>query len=85
MLDSKTVRLGEVGNFYLTSHSEGSEIWKKQFRKIKRINLRFLATLFVREALQKATFKPVNLSTSNSVFFTLFVSNRCRTQRFFFA
>jgi len=60
MLDSKTVRLGEVGNFYLTTHSEGSETMEEAgTEKIKRINLRFLPTLFVREALQKATFKPV--------------------------
>ena len=60
MLDSKTVRLGELGNFRLTAHTEGSDsIEKASPEKIKKINLRFLATKLVREALQKATFKPV--------------------------
>jgi len=60
MLDSKTIRLGEVGNFRLTAHSEASE--KKEevtAENIKQINLRFLPTKYVREQLQNATFKPV--------------------------
>ncbi|MDD3281177.1 MAG: DNA-binding protein, partial [Bacteroidales bacterium] len=60
MLDSKTVRLGELGNFRLTASTEGSETMEEVSpEKIKKINLRFLATKSVREALQKATFKPV--------------------------
>jgi len=60
MLDSKTVRLGDLGNFRLTANTEGSDTMEEASpEKIKKINLRFLATKLVREALQKATFKPV--------------------------
>lgn len=60
MLDSKTVQLGELGNFRLTAHTESSENMEEVTAdKIKRINLRFVAAKFVKEALQKATFKTV--------------------------
>jgi hypothetical protein len=57
---SKTIRLGEVGNFGLTAHSEASETKEEvTAENIKHINLRFLPTKYVREQLQKVTFKPV--------------------------
>jgi predicted histone-like DNA-binding protein len=60
MLDSKTVRLGEVGNYRLTAFTESSETKEEvTAEKIKQINMRFLPTKYVREQLQKATFKPV--------------------------
>ncbi|MDD3281601.1 MAG: HU family DNA-binding protein [Bacteroidales bacterium] len=57
MLDAKSIQLGELGNFYLTLHTESSETKEEVTAdKIKKINIRFRPTAFVREALQKANF-----------------------------
>lgn len=60
MLDGKTVQLGELGTFRLTISAEGAaSVDEVSTDLIKKVNLRFLPSLTVREALQKATFVPV--------------------------
>ncbi|MBP7103377.1 MAG: HU family DNA-binding protein [Bacteroidales bacterium] len=57
MLDAKSIQLGELGNFYLTLHTESSETKEEVTAdKIKKINIRFRPSAFVRESLQKANF-----------------------------
>ena len=57
MLDAKSIQLGELGNLYLTLHTEGSETKEEVTSdKIKKVNIRFRPSASVREALQKAHF-----------------------------
>ena len=59
MLDGKTIQLGELGSFRLTINTEGvGSLEEVTTDLIKKVNLRFLPSVTVREALQKATFTP---------------------------
>lgn len=60
LLDGHTVQLGELGSFSLTITSEACRGEKEVTPdKIKKVNLRFRISKTMREALDKATFKPV--------------------------
>lgn len=60
LLDGHTVQLGDLGTFNLTITAEGQKEEKKvSADDIKKVNLRFRISKTMREALDKATFKPV--------------------------
>lgn len=60
LLDGHTVQLGDLGTFNLTITAEGQKEEKKvSADDIKKVNLRFRISKVMREALDKATFKPV--------------------------
>ncbi len=57
LLDGKTVQLGELGSFQLTINSAGVDTEAEVTAKlVQKINLRFLPSTTVKEALAKATF-----------------------------
>ena len=60
LLDGHTVQLGDLGTFNLTITAEGQKEEKKvSADDIEKVNLRFRISKTMREALDKATFKPV--------------------------
>jgi len=61
LLAGNTVKLGDWGTFYLTVNSEGKENEADVTAAlIKRVNINFLAGDELREALDKAEFKPAS-------------------------
>lgn len=57
LLEGRTVKMGDWGTFYLTSHSLPSDTKQEATaKKISKINIRFLPSDALRIALQKATF-----------------------------
>ena len=64
LLAGNTVKLGDWGTFYLTVNSNGAEIEQAVTASlIKQVNINFLAGDELREALDKAEFKPASSLT----------------------
>jgi len=62
LLDGHTVEIENLGTFRLTANSEGVD--KKEelsANNIKSINMRFVPSKTTKEALQKATFKDMEI------------------------
>lgn len=57
LTDGKTVKLGDLGTFYLTITSDGVETREKvTAQQVKSVKVRFMPSLKLREAIAKATF-----------------------------
>jgi predicted histone-like DNA-binding protein len=65
LLEGHTVELGDMGSFYVTASTEGSETEKEvTANKIKGLNLRFRVSKGFKVELKKATFIDISsLST----------------------
>jgi len=64
LLAGNTVKLGDWGTFYLTVNSNGAETEQAVTAAlIKQVNINFLAGDELREALDKAEFKPASSLT----------------------
>lgn len=68
LLDGYTVKIGDWGSFQVTVNAEGSELEKDAAAtKITKVNIRFTAGKSLREAAQKATFRPATDYTGKKV------------------
>ncbi len=60
LLDGKTVKLRDLGTFYLTCNSEGVQSREEVTGAlIKKLNIRFLPTPELKAKLKKATFRRI--------------------------
>ncbi len=64
LLSGNTVQLGDWGSFYLTINSDGvAEEKDVTATQVKQVNINFRAGSELREALDKAEFKPASTMT----------------------